>query len=634
MFGKKNKNQDNATRVPQIDPTLDAIMSEEEQQAPAPAPEYAEGEYAEGAYTEGEYLPEGEQPAAEVAEDPGFEITAEEEDIPAEAPEVQQEELPEPVPEANELQVAEQPKIDHSAIIYSALDDIDTDMLTDTEEGEVASRKAEKVKTENFVKNPVEPAKLNLTPSEDKKNKGKPSAKSLLLVITCLAVVIIVVGFLVFIDAGFKDKFQSPLTINNIAVPSDEFSFMYHYVLIENGVDVFAGDTKKMMESPADDPNFKTNRDYFLDLTAQEMQRMQILYDDAVKNGFKVEEKHYTMANAYVEWLGEKAKELDVPLDTYIQGVFGSQVSEQCVRDTLAKKYFTEDYGSDAKLVELQASPDQANAAYEANKNTYDLVSYKLLRITYEQADQAFVDTATRHANKIIEAMGHDQSKFETAASEYFSGDAKEELMKPDSRLVKDARYTDFDHNEFRDWLFEDGRQSGDTTIFQDEKGFPILLCFVSRQPQSTPLRNVRIIEITANEEFTLGDAQVLAQEVYDYIDDSVSLQSVESRFTDEVLAGIIKVSTSSDTYPGKFVDPLDSWIFFETRKAGDKDILETENGFDVLYFIEESEMPEWYDRVNSFIRMNNYEAFMNEQLTEYTYEFNQSGLDQIFDVP
>ena len=39
-------------------------------------------------------------------------------------------------------------------------------------------------------------------------------------------------------------------------------------------------------------------------------------------------------------------------------------------------------------------------------------------------------------------------------------------------------------------------------------------------------------------------------------------------------------------------------------------------------------------DRVNSFIRMNNYEAFMNEQLTEYTYEFNQSGLDQIFDVP
>ena len=597
MFGKKNKNQDNVTRTPQIDPSLDAIMSEEELQAQ-------------------ETEANAEVPA-EAEEDPGFEITAEE-PIPEAVPEVQ-EEVSEQVPDELALQVPEQPKMSQAAVIYSALDDIDTDMLTDTEEGEVASRKAEKVKSLNFVKNPVEPAKLNLNPSEEKKNVKKPSGKSLALVVTCIIVVILVVGFLVFIDAGFKDKFQSPMTLNNTAVPSDEFSFMYHYVLIENGVDVFAGDTQKMMDSPSDDPKYKSNREYFLDLTAQEMQRMQILYDDAVKHNFEIKEKHYTMANAYVEWLREKAAELNVPLDTYIQGVFGSQVTEQCVRDTLAKKYFTEDYASGDKLVELQATPEQANEAYEANKNSYDLVSYKLLRITYEQADKAFVDTAMRHAEKIIEAMGGDQSKFETAASEYFSGDAKEELMKPNSRLVSDARYTDFDHNEFRDWLFESGRQSGDTTIFNDEKGFPILLCFVSRKSQDTPLRNVRIIEITTNDEFTLGDAQVLAQEVYDYIDDSVSLQSVESRFTDEVLSGIIKVSSSSDTYPGKFVDPLDSWIFFESRKAGDKDILETENGFDVLYFIEESKNPEWYDRVNSYIRMNNYEAFMNEQLTEYS---------------
>ena len=68
--------------------------------------------------------------------------------------------------------------------------------------------------------------------------------------------------------------------------------------------------------------------------------------------------------------------------------------------------------------------------------------------------------------------------------------------------------------------------------------------------------------------------------------------------------------------------------------KAGDKEILEKEDGFYVIYFISESEMPEWYDRVDSFIRMNNYQAFLNEMLPEYTYEFKPSGLAQIVDVP
>ena len=108
---------------------------------------------------------------------------------------------------------------------------------------------------------------------------------------------------------------------------------------------------------------------------------------------------------------------------------------------------------------------------------------------------------------------------------------------------------------------------------------------------------------------------------------------SVEAYFTDEVLSGAVSVSASTDTYPGKFSEQLDNWIFSPDRKAGDKDILEKEDGFYVVYFISESDKPEWYDRVNSFIRMNNYQAFLNEMLTEYTFEFKPSGLAQIVDI-
>lgn len=546
-------------------------------------------------------------------------------------------EVTEQLPEEAELIPTE------SATIYSSLDDVDPDVLLDLTAGEVSSRKEEKKeKLQEIIPNPVEPIKMNLGASDDATPEKKPSnSKAFMNVLIALIIIAAIVGFIAYSKSGLKNKFESPLTINNYAVSSDEFSFMYHYILIENGVDVFAKDAQDMLNAPSEDPNYKTNRDYFLDITAKELQTTQLLYDDATRNGYKIEDTHYAMARAYVDWLNTKADELNVPLDTYIKGIFGSQVDEQCVVNTLAKKYFTEDYASDAKLVELQATPEQAAEAYQANKNAYDLVSYKLIRITYEQREDAFIATANLHAEQIVEAMGHDQSMFELVASEYFSGDAQDKLLEPDSTLIKDARFGDISHDEFRDWLFDTERVSGDTVIFADEDGFPIILCFVSRTQQSTPLRNVKIIEVSTRpadengeNEFTLGDAQSLSQSIYDYCTDLTKLQSVENYFTDEVLDGTIYVTASADTYPGKFADVLDNWIFDAKRKPGDKKIIENENGFYVVYFISESENPEWYDRVNSFIRMNNYQAFLNEISTEYSYEFNQSGLDQIYDVP
>ena len=47
-----------------------------------------------------------------------------------------------------------------------------------------------------------------------------------------------------------------------------------------------------------------------------------------------------------------------------------------------------------------------------------------------------------------------------------------------------------------------------------------------------------------------------------------------------------------------------------------------------------ESPNPEWYDMVNSFLRMNNLQQFIQSKAEEYSYEFNLDGLNQIKDVP
>lgn len=500
---------------------------------------------------------------------------------------------------------------------------------------------------EEVRKNEIAPVKLDLSPEKGDSSRApvtKGTIKSITFLVIASLIVLATVATSLFYNAGIKEKLQSPLLIGGQPVDSAEFSFMYHYILIDNGVDIFASDTPEMLASPSMDPNYATNRDYFLDLTAQQMQLTQLLYDDATAHGLEIEQRHYDLARAYIDWLQGKANELGVDLTTYIRGVFGDQVDEQVILSSLAKMYFTEDYASDAKLIELQASDEQAEEAYHNNPNAYDEVDYKLLRIRYEQRDQAFVDTANLHANQIIEQMGHDPSMFEAIAAQYFSGEAAAILQLTDSCLTEGARYDDFTHTDFRDWLFDASRTAGDSVIFNDEDGFPIILVFVNRERQTVPLREVRMVEVLIDNSgdetipgYDVANAQLVAQEIYDTIGvfgEETDVQTIENLYNDDIINGNIVITHSQDTYPGKYDGILNEWIFSDTRVPGDKAFLETDSGYYIVYLVDISQNPEWYDRVNSFVRMRNYQAFLNETMGSYAYEFNQTGLDRIADVP
>ena len=486
------------------------------------------------------------------------------------------------------------------------------------------------------------PTEINLDKNEsafDDPNFKRNAGFAFVILGVIIVAAIAVMTF--FLDSGMDKSFISPLTIKDRDISSAEFSFMYHYELLSEGVDLFAADAEEKLSSPyLDDENFANYREYFRFVTAQDLQKMEILYDDATSQGYNIEQPHYDRANAYINWLKGKADELGVPLDTYIKGVFGSQVDEQCIINTLAKKYFTEDYADGEKLIQLSASDEQAEEAYNQSRNIYDLVSYKILRMTFEQRDKSFVDTANLRCQKIIDAMDRDPSKFESCAAPYFSGVEKNTLEQKDSTLVPNCRYEDISHDDFRDWLFDEARKDGDSVILHDEDGFPIILVFVSRVRMSEQLRNCYII--AANVQTGEGDqiapdivaTQALSQEIYDCIDDADSCNEVENLYNDYILAGQMSVIHDSQIYKAKYQAALSDWIFAADRQLGDKTLIEVDGTFYVIYFISESPNPEWYDMVNSFLSMNNLQQFIQSKAGEYIWKFNNDGLAQIKDVP
>ncbi len=526
--------------------------------------------------------------------------------------------------------------------------EIDPELLTGKEISEPVEPAAADTEKDQAKEAPAEPEKVSeaifeldrLAGSGDEKDERLKRNAGIVFVMIAVLVVFIVAALSFFLDTGMDKSFRSPVTIHGKDIPSDEFSFMYHFELLSEGVDLFAASTETMLSSTyPDDDAFPTYRDYFRYLTAQDLQKMEILYDDATAKGYQIEPSHTDRANAYVDWLKSKATELGVSLDTYIKGVFGIQVDEQCIIRVLSKKYFTDDYAQDEKLVELSASDEQAEEAYNESRNIYDVVSYKILRITYEQRDQAFIDTANLHAQQIIDAMDRDPSKFEKEAAKFFpKGAASNTLEQEDSTLVPDARYDDFTHTEFREWLFDDERKDGDATIIPDEDGFPIILVFVQRHRMTSPMRSCYIMKVSTqtkdDQKPNVSEAQALAQKIFDYIDDSDSCAEIENVFNDNVLSGQLDIQQDDNIYYEKYSSTLAGWIFADDRKFQDKTIIEEDGAFYVIFFISESENPEWYDRVNSYIRMNNYQDFLNSKAVDYMWEFHKEGLDQISDVP
>lgn len=458
-------------------------------------------------------------------------------------------------------------------------------------------------------------------------------AKYLLIPLAIIASAVLL--FSVLRVGNFNERLASPLSINGQAVSHSEFSFMYHYVLIENGVDIHATETPIMLAAPGEG-EFATNRDFFIDIAAKELQTIQILYDDAILHGFSISDVHVQRAKTYIDWLSTKADAIHVDLDTYIKGTFGQNVTRQTIIDSLSKRYFAEDYAAGPKLEELKASEDQAEESYLTSSNQYDIVSYRVLRIVFEQKDQSFISTAHLHAQEIIEKIEHDPSRFEIVASEYFSGEARDALLKPDSTLISNVRFGNIDNLEWRIWLFDANRQPGDCTIFDDEYGFPILVCFSSRSRQIEPLRNIRFFYVNELVESTLrpglpaGEVIPTAQTILDSISDETSVINLETKYSDEIQSGIMSAVQSGDTYKGKYDSTFDSWIFDPARKPGDKTMIELEDQVVILYFSSISPNPEWFDRVNSFIRMNNYQEFLLDKQNAYPIKLNPEGLKHI----
>ena len=225
-----------------------------------------------------------------------------------------------------------------------------------------------------------------------------------------------------------------------------------------------------------------------------------------------------------------------------------------------------------------------------------------------------------------------DEASFNTAAQNAAPEEDKSDYDDPDQTLVTDATYatTSSTSEDIANWLFDSSRQEGDTTSIEVGDNYYVLY-FISRGRNEYNTKNVRHILVrydttvddSGNEIVTdeaKEEAMATAEEIYDVWKSGDATEEsfaelANERSEDGAVGGLYE-----NVYKGEMVASFENWCYDESRQPGDTEIIESDYGCHIMYFVGDGE--QYYKvQVADAIKTNGYNDFLTEALELYPAE-------------
>ena len=148
----------------------------------------------------------------------------------------------------------------------------------------------------------------------------------------------------------------------------------------------------------------------------------------------------------------------------------------------------------------------------------------------------------------------------------------------------------------------------------------------------SKPVMHVRHILITPAEPKAEADwavAKNTAQQVYDtYLSGEqtetafASLAKLHSEDGNAADGGLYE-----NVYPGQMVEEFEAWCFDESRKAGDTDIVETEFGYHIMYYVGQGDYIYWQEMVKMDYLSEETNNWVAEIRSDYTLTYDLESI-------
>lgn len=306
------------------------------------------------------------------------------------------------------------------------------------------------------------------TAAKQEKKKDILRIISTVFIIVCIAALLIIAP-IVKNRQVFKEYFK----INDESVSELEFYFHRNTMINENSyiLSYFGMSTVEDLETMIYDEEAGTTwAEFFAERTAQTILENKALIADAkAKNiSLDVDEAY----DSYIEEATASAEAEGMTLDTYFTMIYGASEKQlrSIIKDNLTALLYSQQLSGT-----YAASDEDAQAEYEANKDSYDSVDYRVLPFMAEVEDDApegdvvaAMDAAKALAQEMLDKVNAGED-FETLCATYAQEAQRTNYAdsETDLSLVTGASSSDYD--PYIDWLFDEARKDGETSIYTDE---------------------------------------------------------------------------------------------------------------------------------------------------------------------
>ena len=474
------------------------------------------------------------------------------------------------------------------------------------------------------------------------------------VVMAVILVIALVVGVKQTITtSGIREKNTTALTVGGHELNSVEMNYFFmdavnnFYSNYGSYASMFGLDvTKPLNEQFVDEEAGLTWADDFMTSAKDSAASTYAMVDAAAAAGFSLPEEDRAELESQLASLDLYATMYGYSnADAYLKAMYGTGASRKtyesyCEKQMLASAFYSNYAESltyeDADLRAAEAENFGAYSSY--SYNSYYLATSRFLTggttdsegsTTYSDEEKAASVAAAEAAAKTLTGKEiTDAAALDTAiaALEINGGSGS-------STYSENTLYNSLNAS-FRDWMADSSRKAGDVAYFPSTSGETVSGYYVVMFQDSTDnnfaMKNVRHILVTPSHDHAedethedgetysaeeLAAAKAAADEILaswkagEATEESFALLANEkSADGDGTTGGLYE-----NIYPGQMVEAFENWCYDAARKTGDTDIVETEYGYHVMYFVGDSEMSYRDYQIENELRSN----ALNEWYTE-----------------
>ncbi|MBE6637102.1 MAG: hypothetical protein E7618_04800 [Ruminococcaceae bacterium] len=482
--------------------------------------------------------------------------------------------------------------------------------------------------------------------------------------VTMAAVLVIAVSLVVAIVATSLAK--TPKLEGVIAATSEKYEIdnaMIAYLLYnqytsfinENYyiLSYYQLDTAKSLKSQKVAGTDQTWFAYFLSMVQLQLNELVALATEAEEKGYSLDEDEIAAIDDEMKELKEYAnKQGYISLDRYLATVYVNGVTAKSVRtirelQALATKYYTD------LLKTFEYTDEEIEKFVEDNPSSFYMFDYVYYTFKAEYASNA---TAAEKKEALAEAKKKaeeflakasdpkafrnlivemekaiEEAKKETDTAVVTSTPESGSTEKTDEDYLKSFTKTEalyVEDDDFFEWAFKDERKAGDTTLIEDDEKYTVTVYLLDapKYLDEAITKDVRHILFSLNE-YSDADAKAKAEEIL--------AQYKAGEMTAEAFGELAKEYSYDgnakdgglyeNVLEGVMVTEFNDWLFHKDRKTGDVDIVKTQHGYHIMYYVGDGNIA-WKVNAENGLKNEEYTDYLEELEKKYpvTYDYEK----------